>query len=170
MRIRHPRTLLTLGVCLLTLAGDRLHTEETQNGQTLSIAPDTSQVTIHVGKAGLFGFAGHPHVVIAPGVDGEVRFDPDDLAQSSVRIEVDAGSLRVTGEDEPAEDVPEVQRVMLSEDVLDVERFPTITFQSRTLALAEGGETRLVIMMAGDSDTSWGDPPTDCQGHGRDAS
>ena len=63
-----------------------------------SIDPAASHVTIVVGKAGLFGFAGHSHEVVADTVSGDVRFDPEDPANSSVVLEIDAGSLRVTGE------------------------------------------------------------------------
>ena len=59
-------------------------------------------------------------------------------------------ALEVSGRGEPAEDVPEVQRVMLSEQVLDVERFPTIRYESRAVAVREMAGDRLVLTVAGD--------------------
>jgi polyisoprenoid-binding protein YceI len=98
---------------------------------TLTIDAADSQVVILVGKAGLFGFVGHAHEVVAPGVRGDVTLDAADWQHSSVSLEFDTASLRVTGKDEPPADVPEVQRIMLSELVLDVKRFPTVAFRSR---------------------------------------
>ena len=43
--------------------------------EVLTIDQAASQVTIHVGKAGLFRFAGHAHEVIAQDVNGTVRLD-----------------------------------------------------------------------------------------------
>ena len=149
MRTQQLQALLTLAILLLTPVGGRLNAEK-GDLQILRIDPDTSRVTIHVGKAGLFRFAGHTHEVIAPAVSGEVHFSPDDPTRSSVYLEIDAASLRVTGRGEPAEDVPEVQRVMLSDRVLDVARFPTIIFESRDLGLVEAGAHALVVMIAGD--------------------
>ena len=144
-----PRTLLTLAVLLLTAGGDRLNAQQ-RNPQVLNIDPDTSQVTIRVGKARLFRFAGHPHEVVTSAVSGTVHFDPDDPASSTVHFEIDAAALRVTGSDEPPEDVPDVQRVMLSDRVLDVARFPTIIFESRNLSLVEARADGFVMMIAGD--------------------
>ncbi len=98
----------------------------------------TSRVMVHVGKAGAFGFAGHAHEVAAP-VTGSVTLDVADLARSEVQLEFDSASLRVTGEGEPAQDVPEVQRVMQSDRVLDAGRYPKIVFRSRRVTV--GGTT-----------------------------
>jgi polyisoprenoid-binding protein YceI len=109
----------------------------------------TSRVRIHVGKAGAFGFAGHPHDVEAP-VTGSVSVDRSDLSRSEVRLEFDSASLRVTGEGEPAQDVPEVQRVMLSERVLDAKRYPKIVFQSRRIATTSSSAPTLNLSVEGD--------------------
>ncbi|MBI3015290.1 MAG: YceI family protein [Candidatus Tectomicrobia bacterium] len=118
--------------------------------QVFAIAPEGSHVVINVGKTGLLSFAGHTHEVIAPAVRGEVSFDPDEPARSTVRVEFDAAALKVTGRGEPAEDVPEVQQTMLSDRVLDVRRFPTILFQSRTVSLTGKTADGLVLTIAGD--------------------
>lgn len=114
---------------------------------TLKISADDSQVVINVGKAGVFGFAGHAHEVLAPDVAGSVTVDPTDLTRSNVVLEFRAGELRVTGKDEPPEDVPEVQRIMVSERVLDARRFPSITFRSRRIAViaSRGGSADLQV-------------------------
>ena len=112
-----------------------------------SIAADRSSVRIAVGKSGLFSGAGHTHEVVAPTVSGKILLDPKDLRQAQITLTFDASALKVTGKGEPAKDVPEVQRVMLSEKVLDVANYPTIVFRSQHVdAQGEtGGLTRLRV-------------------------
>jgi len=109
-----------------------------------------SHVAIDVGKAGLLGFAGHAHEVEAPGVSGRVAFDLSDWRRSSVSLEFDAASLRVTGRGEPPADVPEVQRIMLSSQVLDVARFPRILFQSRRITVIDQTASPAAVLVEGD--------------------
>jgi len=71
----------------------------------LAIDAANSQVVIKVGKAGVFGFAGHAHEVTAADVRGQVIVDEADLAQSSVSLDFVAASLRVSGKGEPPADV-----------------------------------------------------------------
>jgi polyisoprenoid-binding protein YceI len=116
----------------------------------LAIDAANSRVTIQVGKAGLFGFAGHAHEVAAGDIRGQVMFDPADLSRASVSLEFGAAALRVTGKDEPPADVAEVQRVMLSDRVLDVKRFPTMSFRSRRVSAAARVATAADLLIEGD--------------------
>jgi polyisoprenoid-binding protein YceI len=109
----------------------------------------TSRVVIHVGKAGAFSFAGHAHDVAAP-VSGSVTVDPAEPARSQVLLEFDSASLRVTGDGEPAQDVPEVQRVMLSERVLDAARYPKIVFRSRRVTVKSDAGGTAALSVEGD--------------------
>lgn len=90
----------------------------------------TSSFTVHVGRAGLFGFLGHDHVVEVRPSGGHVIVDPEDLSASRVEITLAAGDLRVTDPDGPQEDVPEVQATMEGEKVLHVAEHPWIAFRS----------------------------------------
>jgi polyisoprenoid-binding protein YceI len=116
----------------------------------LTVDTANSRVLIHVGKAGVFGFAGHAHEVTATDVRGHVTYDPVDLSRASVSLEFGAAGLRVSGKDEPPEDVGEVQRVMLSDRVLDVQRFPSISFRSRRVSVAVRTATAADLVVAGD--------------------
>ena len=104
--------------------------------RAFALDPVHSRLTIEVGKAGLFGFAGHEHQVVAGTLRGTATFDLERLAQSSVDVLFDAGALRVTGKGEPPEDVPQVQATMVGPTCLDAGRFPTIRFVSRSIAAA----------------------------------
>jgi polyisoprenoid-binding protein YceI len=116
----------------------------------MTVEAADSQVLIQVGKAGVFGFAGHAHEVAATDVHGEVVFDPADLSRASVSLEFAAAALRVTGRNEPPADVSEVQRVMLSDKVLDVERFPKILYRSRRVSVAARTATTADVVIEGD--------------------
>lgn len=96
--------------------------------------PAQSRVEIHVGKTGLFGFAGHEHEVIAGAFHGSATFDPERVAASTVELRFDAAALRVNGGGEPAGDVPKVQAAMVGPECLDAARFPTIHFVSTSVA------------------------------------
>jgi polyisoprenoid-binding protein YceI len=116
--------------------------------RVFTLDPAHSRLTIHVGKAGLFGFAGHEHEVIAGTFRGTATFDPERPAQSSVDLTFDAGALHVTGQGEPAADVPQVQAAMVGATCLDAGRFPTIRFVSKSVAAAgaagpNGGDLEL---------------------------
>ncbi len=136
--------------CLLALAVNSLALVAGQSPAVLSVDPSSSQVTIEVGKAGALSFAGHVHEVVAPALRGEVRFDEQDLTRSSVTLEFDTAAMRVTGKGEPAKDVPEVQRVMLSERVLDVKKYPTISFTSRRVTMTRRVGADIELSIAGD--------------------
>jgi len=118
--------------------------------QGYTVMGEGSAVRIHVGKTGMFGFAGHTHEVIAR-VEGTVVADPADLARSSVTLAFDAKAVQVIpSPDEPAKDVPKVQAVMAGPDVLDVSRFPSITFRSRSVTGKEVSPGRYSIQVTGD--------------------
>jgi polyisoprenoid-binding protein YceI len=96
-----------------------------------------SRAVIQVGKSGPFSFvAGHAHEVVGSTLTGVIGFDRDAPAQSTVRLEIDARTLKVTAKGEPPEDVPKVQEVMQSAKVLDVARFPSIRFESTNVTVA----------------------------------
>jgi polyisoprenoid-binding protein YceI len=85
------------------------------------IDPDRSTLTIHVGKTGLLGAAGHEHTVLSPIKDGSIN----DGQPSHVSFRVDAARLMVLPEDHQAE----IQHSM-QEKVLESARFPEISFSS----------------------------------------
>jgi len=132
----------------LALSGSPQDTARTPTRYT--IVPDASEVVLQVGKGGLFSFVGHTHQVAAPVAEGAIRFDRDDPSGLSVLVEFDAARLRVTGEGEPPEDVPEVQATMESERVLDVLRFPRITFASRYVDVTGEDGSALRLRVQGD--------------------
>ena len=117
---------------------------------TYQIDQTATSVLIQVGKGGLFSFAAHDHEVAAPAVAGSIVLDQTDVTKSKVSLDFNAAALKVTGKGEPAEDVPEVQAAMLSDRVLDVRQYPTITFRSNRVSLVNKAADRLTLNVAGD--------------------
>jgi polyisoprenoid-binding protein YceI len=109
-------------------------------GQTIQefrIDTAASKIVVDVGRSGLFAFAGHDHEVAVSAFTGRLMLDRTDVTRSKLSVQFDASAMTVTGRGEPPEDVLEVQRVMLSDRVLDVERYPRINFVSRRISLVE---------------------------------
>ncbi len=116
--------------------------------RTFTVDPGRSKALIDVGKAGAFSFAGHTHEVEAPLTSGIVRFDPDNVSKSDLRLEFNAAAMKVTGKGDPPADVPKVTDAMLGEQVLDVKRYPTITFES-TAVSGRGSASGLDLQITG---------------------
>jgi polyisoprenoid-binding protein YceI len=117
--------------------------------ERLVFDPASTTIVVHVGRSGVFGFAGHDHEIAAPIAGGEILLDRTDLSRSTIMAVFDATALRVTGTGEPADDVAEVQRVMLSDRVLDVEKYPKITFRSDKISVTERSD-RLTLRVDGE--------------------
>ena len=113
--------------------------------RTFTVEPERSKALIDVGKTGAFSFAGHTHEVEAPLTSGVVHLDPDNPSRADVRLEFNAAALRVTGKGESADDVPKVTQTMLNDMVLDVKKYPTITFESTSITAKGEVAGRLTI-------------------------
>jgi polyisoprenoid-binding protein YceI len=141
MGVRFPSAVLVaLGLTVPASAGAR----------TYVIDAAASSVQVHVGKTGVFGFAGHTHEVLAERFEGRVEADPDDLSRSSVTVTFQASALKVSAADEPSGDAPKVQDVMSGAKVLDASRFPTITFRSRRVSGRRAGEGAYELQVTGE--------------------
>jgi polyisoprenoid-binding protein YceI len=137
-------SLLSFGV---TLACAVAFAQVQSGPVTYRIDGGHSLVSLHVGKAGPFAFAGHEHHIETSAVSGGIQFDAGHISAATVAVLVDATQLKVTGEDEPPADVPEVQRTMLGPKVLDVARFPAISLDGTriTVTSMHGQGTRLTM-------------------------
>jgi polyisoprenoid-binding protein YceI len=134
----------------LAIATALMVTAMTAQADTFTVDPAATRVTIRVGKAGLFAVVGHTHEVVAPAVAGTISVNPTDIGRSGVMLEFDATALKMTGIGEPVDDLPEVQRIMMSERVLDVRQYPKITFQSRRVQAGRRVGDRVTLQLDGD--------------------
>jgi len=145
-------TKLTLASCVLVLVAAlaRLAAVAPAEGsRPLTVDAGRSEVVIEVGKSGAFSFAaGHSNEVIGP-IAGKIALDAANPERSRVELEIDTPKLKVTGKGDPPNDVPKVQQVMLSDQVLDVRRYPTIRFVSTSVSIKNRNETTIDAIVAG---------------------
>lgn len=122
--------------------------------KTPSLVKESSHVVAITFRAGLFGFLGHEHAVLAQDLKTNLQYDPKDLKNSSIEIIIPAKSLIVDTKEArqkggldskgPGEsDVIEIQNKMMGPDVLDSEKFKTIEFKSTQIK--EGSSDSLVV-------------------------
>ncbi|HKT61007.1 MAG TPA: YceI family protein [Gemmatimonadales bacterium] len=97
----------------------------------------SSRLQVKTGKAGLFGFAGHTHVIEARGFTGEVVYYPGRPSSSHLDITVRTDSLEVLTPPDTAE-MRKVTESMRSR-VLRTAEYPEITLVSRQVAPSADG-------------------------------
>lgn len=91
-----------------------------------------SDFQVKTGKSGLFGFAGHDHIIRARAFAGQVVYYPDSIAASHVEITVRADSLEVLTPPD-TEEIRKVTAAMRTQ-TLDVANYPEIRLVSRQAA------------------------------------
>lgn len=110
---------------------------------TFRAEPARSEFTIELGKAGLLKAFGDDHLIRVTDYRCDVFLDEQDLGNSSVKITIPTASLKVVDLKLDAEKRAEVQKRMEGPDVLDIARFPEITFVSRGVKVVGNGRFRL---------------------------
>ncbi len=120
----------------------------TASAESLAVDAAASRVRIHLGRAGIGKFLGHEHEIEAKVAEGRVEVVAGAPERSSVRLRFESRRLAIVPGTEPAKDVAAVEERMRGPEVLDVERYPLITFVS-TAVSASGpgadGSTRLEV-------------------------
>ena len=94
-----------------------------------------SRLTVRVFKSGLFRAFADDHVIEAPLAEGSLG----DSATPGVQIVVDARRMQVLDPKASDKDRRDVRTRMLGPEVLDVDRFPKITFQSSAIQRVDPG-------------------------------
>jgi polyisoprenoid-binding protein YceI len=93
-------------------------------GRVIDVAHST--LTVYVYKTGFLSPLAHNHEIEAPIEWGEVK----DTGSSSVELRVRANTLRVSDAEVSDDTRAKIQETMRSAQVLDVDHFPEIHFQS----------------------------------------
>jgi polyisoprenoid-binding protein YceI len=93
--------------------------------QAKAIDVDKSTLTVRVFKTGAFSAFAHNHEIQAPIAEGKI-----DSSGNSVQLRVDSRKMRVLDPEISADKRAEIQHTMQSAAVLDVEKFPEISYQS----------------------------------------
>jgi polyisoprenoid-binding protein YceI len=118
-------------------------------GDAYSIDSQQSKLEIHVSKEGAFKVFGHDHLIAAKQVSGQAQFDPQKIGQSSVHLQIPAKSITVMDPGESEKDRREVQGTMEGDKVLDVAKFPEITFASSKVSAAKKTSDGWELTLAG---------------------
>jgi polyisoprenoid-binding protein YceI len=116
----------------------------------------SSRLVVRTGKAGLFGFAGHEHLIQAREFAGRIVYYPQQPESSHVTVSIAAERLEVLTPRDTAE-IRKVTEAMRT-DVLDVAQYPEITLASQSVikagdtlrvqaALTMKGKTRTVPLV-----------------------
>lgn len=124
--------LATLGCIALPAAA-----QGTDADSVVYVLSTASRFDVKTGKAGLFGFAGHGHLVRARSASGRIVYYPNRPAGSHVEISVPTESLEVL----TPPDTDEIRKVTaaMRDEVLHVELYPTISFVSTAVTPTSSG-------------------------------
>lgn len=118
-----------------------------QEKSAYSVESAPSKLEVHVYKEGMFKAFGHDHLIEVKGISGQVQFDAQQIDTSTVRLQIPTKSLTVVDPGESEKDRHDVQSTMEGDKVLDVAKFPEISFASSAISgakkTAEGWELTL---------------------------
>ncbi len=108
----------------------------------------SSRLDLKTGKAGLFSFAGHTHVIRARAVSGQLVYFPHERSRSHLSLKVPTDSLQVLTPNDTAE-IRKVTEAMRTE-VLHVDKHPLMTFVADSLNPSSGKmDFELTVTMEG---------------------
>jgi polyisoprenoid-binding protein YceI len=109
------------------------------------INADQSELIVRADRSGIFGFAGHDHVIAIRGFTGEATLTRDSIEPASLQLRIMADSLVVT------DNVKEEDRLKIESDmrekVLETAKYPEIVFKSTevTASKMDNGEYEVTI-------------------------
>jgi len=134
-------------VALAALPGLEARAQQPADSVVYHLDP-SSRLDVKTGKAGLFSFAGHTHVIRARGVTGQLVYFPHERSRSHLSLKVPTQKLEVLTPNDTAEirKVTEAMRTV----VLHVDRHPQMTFVAESLTPTSGKmDFELAVTMEG---------------------
>jgi polyisoprenoid-binding protein YceI len=129
-------TMLAAGAASARTPSSLSARAESADSVVYRLAP-SSRLEVKTGKGGLFGFAGHSHLIQARAFTGRVLYRPAAPAESRLEIRVPVESLEVLTPKDTAE-IRKVTETMRT-DVLHSDRYQEIAFQSKTVTPSAHG-------------------------------
>jgi polyisoprenoid-binding protein YceI len=139
-----PKPGFFAAILLFALAPERAAGQGAPPDSVVYHVVPTSRFDVQTGKSGLFGFAGHPHLIRAHGVTGHVVLHPGATAKSHVELTVPTDSLVVLTPPDTAE-IRKVTKAM-REETLEVDQFPKIEFASKEVTPTDSGYHLVVAL------------------------
>ncbi len=117
--------------------------------RAFAIDPEASSLEVSVFRAGLLSGLAHDHTIAAREISGRVVLDLARPAAGSVSLEAPARALAVADANVSDDDRRSIEESMKGE-VLEVEKFPTISFRSTGVEALEVAPGRLKVKVRGD--------------------
>lgn len=112
------------------------------------LVPEESTFTVQAFAEGLFSAFGHDPVIAVCRFEGTAEFTPDTFEKAALHLSIDASSLVVANQVKE-KDRSEIENTM-RRDVLDVQNYPEIKFDSTNVALSRLGPGRYRARLIGD--------------------
>ncbi len=128
---------LVCAIVALAWASDLAAAQSGTGDSVVYVLSPSSRFDVKTGKAGLFGFAGHTHVIRARVFSGRVVYYPNAPSDSRVEITVSADSLEVLTPPD-TEEIRKVTEAMRTA-VLKVDQHHEIMFMSKAVTPIETG-------------------------------
>ncbi len=132
--MKRPSFLIGATVFLASI----LAAAESSLAESRSIDVERSSLTVFVYKSGLFSAFADNHTIRAPLSQGSISDEPPGIA-----IKIRTAAMRVLDPDMSADKRADVQMRMEGPEVLDVAKFPEITFEST--AVEPAGNDRWTV-------------------------
>jgi polyisoprenoid-binding protein YceI len=112
------------------------------SAESACLIPGRGHFRVYVDAGGLFGVFAHDHVIEANRIEGCATIDSGNLSRSSAQVVFHTPDLHVLDPKESAEDRAKVQKNMET-DVLRIEEYPRITFESTGVEAAGKDQFRV---------------------------
>jgi len=141
--MKHTIFFTILAICVLSLSTGVC-------AMTYIVDSAQSELVVRLFKAGIASPLAHNHIIEATNFTGKAKISFDNPSASDIRVEAPANSLKA---DPPAlrqkyelekemsdEDRRQVQETMLSDDQMDVQKYPTIRFESTGIERLSTGQ------------------------------
>jgi polyisoprenoid-binding protein YceI len=107
-----------------------------------------SRLTVQAFATGMLSAFGHNPTIGIRDYDGEIQFVPDTYEKALARVTVRTGAMEVL--DEMKSDERKKLEQTMYEEVLDVQRFPTATYESKQIAVQKLTDDLLVAHATGE--------------------
>jgi polyisoprenoid-binding protein YceI len=142
---------LILGTMIsLSLSAEQQSAQKSESeiSGTYRIVSEGSKIIVKTGTSGMLGFLGHSHSITPKVFTGEVSVTAKEAAPASLRVEIDATSLKETG-DFNQKDRETIEEQMHGE-VLDTKKYPNIILQSNKVSYSKSGNDKFDVQIEGE--------------------
>ena len=112
------------------------------------LVPEESTFTVQAFAEGLFSAFGHDPVIAVRRFNGSAEFVPETFEKAALHLSINAASLVVANEVKEKDRV-EIEATM-HRDVLDIQNYPEIKFDSTNVALTRLGQGRYRARLIGE--------------------